>query len=84
MFKYKTSIIGKTSPANQEDGGNTGQEITKTKKNYCCSIKTFRQFLEKFRYEVFLTLTWSENYVLTDITTQATRAAQEDIQQHQQ
>ena len=28
--------------------------------------------------EAFLTLTWSENYVLTDITTQAARTAQWD------
>ena len=32
-FKYKSSITGKTSNANQEDGGNTEQGNTKTKKN---------------------------------------------------
>ena len=31
-----------------------------------------------FNCEVFLTLTWPENCVLADITTQATRAAQRD------
>ena len=32
-FKYKTSITGKTSNANQENGENTERENTKTKKN---------------------------------------------------
>ena len=32
-FKYKTSIPGKTSNANQENGENTERENTKTKKN---------------------------------------------------
>ena len=32
-FKYKSSITGKTSNANQEDGENTEQGNTKTKKN---------------------------------------------------
>ena len=32
-FKYKSSITGKTSNANQEDGENTEQENTRTKKN---------------------------------------------------
>ena len=32
-FKYKISITGKTSNANQEDGENTEQGNTKTKKN---------------------------------------------------
>ena len=32
-FKYKTSITGKTSNANQENGGNTDQGNTKTKEN---------------------------------------------------
>ena len=31
-FKYKTSVTGKTSKANQENGENTEQENTKTKK----------------------------------------------------
>ena len=35
-------------------------------------------------YEVSLTLTWSENCVLTDITTQTARAPQGEIQQDQQ
>ena len=32
-FKYKSNITGKTSHANQEDGENTDQGNTKTKKN---------------------------------------------------
>ena len=32
-FIYKTRITGKTSNANQENGENTEQENTKTKKN---------------------------------------------------
>ena len=32
-LKYKSSITGKTSNANQEDGGNTEEGNTKTKKN---------------------------------------------------
>ena len=32
-FKYKSSITGKTSNANQENGENTEQGNTKTKKN---------------------------------------------------
>ena len=44
----------------------------------CCSIKTLQQFLENFdipliNCKVSLTLTWSENCILTDITTQAAR-----------
>ena len=33
FFKYKTSITGETSNANQENGENTDRENTKTKKN---------------------------------------------------
>ena len=53
-FKYKTSITGKTSNANQENGENTERENTKTKKKSWnhCPIKTFKQFLENFRYAI--------------------------------
>ena len=44
-FKYKSSITGKASNANQENGENTEQGNTN-----CCSIKTFKQFLENFRH----------------------------------
>ena len=51
-FKYKSSITGKTSNANQKNGENTEQENTKIKKTSwnCCSIKIRKQFLENFRY----------------------------------
>ena len=75
-FKYKRSITGKTSNANQLDDENTEQGNTKTKKNL--EIVVLLKHLSNFwktldmpliNCEVFLTLTWSENCVLTDITT---------------
>ena len=84
-FKSKTSITGKTSNANQENGENTEQRNTKTKKNL--EIVVPLKHLSKFwrtldllliSCEVSLTLTWSENCVLTDITTQAAKAAQKE------
>ena len=75
-FKYKTSITGKTSNANQEDGENTEQGNTKTKKNLeiVVPLKHLSNFwrsldMPLINCEVSLTLTWSENCVLTDITT---------------
>ena len=42
-----------------------------------CSLKHLSSFWRSFiNCEVFLTSPWSENYFLTDITTQAARAAQ--------
>ena len=84
-FKYKSSITGKTSNANQENRENTKQGNTKIKKNL--EIVVPLKYLSNFwrsldmpliNCEVSLTLTWSENCVLTDITTQTTRAAQGD------
>ena len=84
-FKYKSSITGKTSNANQENGENTEQGNTKTKKNL--EIVVLLKHLSNFwktldmpliNCGVFLTLTWSENCVLTDTTKQAARAAQGD------
>ena len=84
-FKYKSSIAGKTSNANQENGENTEQGNTKTKKNL--EIVVLLKHLSNFwktldmpliNCGVFLTLTWSENCVLTDTTKQAARAAQGD------
>ena len=78
-------MTGKTSIANQENGENTEQGNTKTKKNFEIVVplsylsnfwRTSDMFLINF--EVFLTLNWSENYVLAHITTQAARAAQID------
>ena len=84
-FKYKSSITGKTSNANQENGENTEQGNTEIKKNL--EIVVPLKYLSNFwrtldmpliNCEVPLTLTWSENCVLTDITTQTARAAQGD------
>ena len=81
-FKCKSSITGKTSNANQENDENTQQGDTKTKKNI--EIVVPLELLSNFwrsldmpliNCKVHLTLTWSENCVLTDITTQAARAA---------
>ena len=84
-FKYKSSIAGKTSNANQEDGENNEQGNTKTKKNLEMVVplehlSSFWRSLDipLINCEVSLTLTWSENCVLTDITTQTARAAQGD------
>ena len=83
--KYKTSITGKISNANQENGENAEQGNTKTKKNLeiVASLKHLSNFwrtlgMPLMNCEVSLTLTWSENCVLTDITTQTARAAQGD------
>ena len=84
-FKYKSSITGKTSNANQEDGENTEQGNTKTKKNLeiVVPLKHLSNFwrtldMPLINCEVSLTLTWYENCVSTDITTQTARAAQGD------
>ena len=72
-FKYKSSITGKTSNGNN----GTEQGNTKTKKNL--EIVVPWKYLSNFwrslympliNCEVSLTLTWSENCVLTNITTQ--------------
>ena len=80
-FKYKSSITGKTSNTNQ----GTEQGNTKTKKNpeIIIPLKYLSNFsrsldMPLINCEVSLTLTWSENCVLTDITTQTARAAQGD------
>ena len=81
-FKYKTSITGKISNANQKDGENTEQGNTKTKKNLeiVVPLKHLSNFwrsldMPLINCEVSLTLTWSENCVLTDIATQTIRNA---------
>ena len=75
-FKYKSSITGKTSNANQENGENTEQGNTKTKRNL--EIVVPLKYLSNFwrtldmpliNCEVSLTLTWSGSFALTDITT---------------
>ena len=78
-FKYKSSITGITSNANNDiEQGNT-----KAKKNLkiVVSLKylsTFWRTLDVFliNCEISLTLTWSKNCVLTDIKTQTAAAAQ--------
>ena len=83
LFKYKSSITGKTSNANQENGENTKKGNTKTKENLeiVVPLKHLSNFwrtldMPLINCEVSLTLTWSENCVLTDITTQAAVAVQ--------
>ena len=84
-FIYKTRITEKTSNANQENGENTDQGNTKTKKNL--EIVVPLKHLSKFwrslhmpliNFEEFLALTWSENCVLTDITAQSATVSQRD------
>ena len=82
-FKYKSCITGKTSNANQENGENTEQGNKKIKENHeiVVPLKYLSNFWRSLNMplincEVSLTLTWSENCVLTDITTQTERADQ--------
>ena len=84
-FKYKSSITGKTSNANQENGENTEQGNTKTKRNLeiVVLLKHLSNFCRNLEMplincEVSLTLTWSGNCVLTGITTQTERETQGD------
>ena len=81
-FKYKSSITGKTSNANQENGENTKQGNTKIKKNLeiVVPLKYLSNFwrsldMSLINCEVSLTLTWSKNCILTDITMQTERNA---------
>ena len=67
-FKYKSSITGKTSDENQENGENTKQGNSKTKKNLetVVPLKYLSNFWRSLgmpfiNCEVSLTLTWSEN-----------------------
>ena len=69
-FKYKTSITGKASNANLENGANTDQENTKIKKNIdlVVSLKYLSNFwktldIPLINCKVSLILTWSENCV---------------------
>ena len=84
-FKYKSSIAGKITNANQKDGENTEQENTKSKKNLeiVFPLKYLSNFsrtlyMPLINCEVVLTLTWSDNCVSTNITTEAARAAEGD------
>ena len=52
-FRYKTSITGNTYNL---VAGNDGYDVNKVGKNEidwnCCTIKTFKQFLENFKYTI--------------------------------
>ena len=79
-FKYKTSITGKASNANLENGANTDRENTKIKKNIdvVVPLKYLSNFwktldIPLINCEVSLILTWPENCVLTDIKTLTAR-----------
>ena len=77
-FKYKSSIVGKTSNANN----GTERNNKRTKKiEIVVPLKYLSNFwrsldIPLINCKVFLTLTWSENCVLTDIKTQTEAAAQ--------
>ena len=84
-FNFKSHITGKTSNPNEENGDSTEQRNRKTKKRLeiVVPLKYLSNFwrtldMSLINCEVSLTLTWSENCLLTDITTQTTRAAQGD------
>ena len=75
-FKYKSSITGKISNTNQENGENIEQGNTKTKKNLeiVVPLKYLSNFWRSLHMplincELSLTLTWSENFVLTNYET---------------
>ena len=85
-FKYKTSITGKTSNANQENGANSEQRNTKIKKtlDIAVPLKHLNNFwktldIPLINYEVSLILTWSENCILIDIKAQRARAIRPSI-----
>ena len=84
-YKYKSSTTGKTSNANQENGKDTEQGKTKTTRylKIIVSLKYLSNFWRTFdmsltNCEVSLTLTWSENCLLTNTTTQNARVPQGD------
>ena len=84
-FKYKRSITGKVSNENQENGENTEQGNTRTKRNLeiVVPLKYLTNFwrtldMPLINREVSLNLTRSENCVLTNITRQTAAAAQGD------
>ena len=65
-FKFKTSIRGSTPNDNDEKE----VEIAAPLKHLSNFWRTLKMSL--INYEVDLNLTWSENCVITDMTTQAT------------
>ena len=84
-FKYKPSITGKILNTDQENGENTKQENTKTKKNLGIVVplkhlSIFWRTLDMplINCEINLFFTCSENSVLTDIITKTARNAHSD------
>ena len=82
LLNTKSSITGKTSNANQENGENTERGNRKIKKNLeiVVPLKYLNHFwrsldIPLINCELPLTLTWSENCVLTDIKIQTARNA---------
>ena len=81
-FKYKSSITGKTSNSTVKTLSKEIQKLRKILKflfhwhteAVFGELQTCVWLIVKY----FLTLTWSKNCVLTDITTQTARAAQWD------
>ena len=70
MFKYKSSLVGKT-PNNDNENNNVIQDA-----KIVVPLKNLGSFWRKLdipliNSEVSLTLTWSKNCVLTDIITRA-------------
>ena len=86
-FKYKISIIGKTSNANN----GTEQGNTKAERNLetVVPLKYLSNFwrnldMPLINCEISLTLTWSENCLLTDVKTQTQQQLKKVIQQEKE
>ena len=76
-FKYKSSITGKTSNANLENGQNTEEENRTIKENLeiVVSLKYLNNFWRSLNKplincNISLTLTWSKNCILTEVIQQ--------------
>ena len=76
-FKYKSSITGKISNANLENGQNTEEENRKIKENLeiVVSLKYLNNFWRSLNKplincNISLTLTWSKNCILTEVIQQ--------------
>ena len=49
-FKYKTSITGNTHNFGDGEAVYDADKVGKNETKNCCTIKTFKQFLEDFKY----------------------------------
>ena len=81
-FKYESNISGKPSNVNQKAAKTLSRIIQRLKQNLDIVVplkhltNSWRTLeMSLINCEVSLTLTWSEKYVLTDITTQEARNA---------